>query len=137
MVQGLKLNNITSVVLVNATTKTIDLTPAAGKRWWLIASRMVNADDVQRSCHVIAYQEAAATNRLYTIIGANALAAAAQQVFPSPAHSASDEVGALAIPNHCIEGAEMLRYTWTTGGASTGGTDADGLSLVVLEEVIS
>lgn len=131
---GYKKNNITEVVLVNATAKTLDLTPTSGKRWLVLAMRMVNADDVQRTVYIEQFNEAGATNSLGRFfIEANLAASGGTVQFPN-----NDDLGNVyrnAYHMVIVEDGEIIRFGWNSGGASTGSTDPDGLSCQVMEIV--
>jgi len=128
-----KVNNITEVVLVNNTLKTIDLTPGAGKRWHVSTIQVVNGDDVQRTVIIRHFAEAAATN-LLSIENSSGIGANGRYMWPNNDDLA---VGFSNVYfNKIVEGVEIIRVAWNAGGASTGSTDADGLTCQVLEEAI-
>lgn len=128
-------DNLTSVALVNNTEKVIDVTVPAGKRWFLMFVRMVNADDVARTIIAIIYKEAAKTNILLPLFTKSGLGAAGVIVYPSsmPTSAGAYMAGACAPPGIILEAGHTISFTWATGGASTGATDADGLCVAVLE----
>lgn len=131
--KGLKLNNVTSVVLVNNVTKTIDLTPGAGKRWELLGIRMANIDDVARTCNLSHFADAGATLNLTEYLESSLTGN--PMFWPNGDDLAT--VYANKFHKSVIEGVEIMRAKWTAGGASSGGTDADGLACEVLETVIA
>jgi hypothetical protein len=131
---GYKKNNITSVVLVNNTAKTLDLTPGDGKRWQLLSARMVNIDDVNRNLSAAHYAEAAATNMLSQWCINTAISQNNGMHFPNVSYSDKKELLGSVVPV-IIEDTEMVRFTWNAGGVSAGGTDADGLICQVMEIV--
>lgn len=135
MIRGRKVNNITEVVLVNATTKTIDLSPGAGIRWEVLFIKQVNGDDVNRDCN-IQHMTAAAAARLKQIVQNNTLATTELQMYPSTAHASGQEIGGSAKRPFLVEGTEIIRFIFTTGGASTGATDADGIVVEALETTL-
>lgn len=122
---------VTSVVLVNDTAKTIDLLVPAGKYWIILDIKAINGDDVARNILISKYLEAAATNLIGVLYDA-ARNAGAHAYFPNmdnanyPRHVASS-------PAELAIGGNIIRITWAAGGASTGATDADGLVIEYLE----
>ncbi len=127
-----KQNNVTNVVLVNNTAKTIDLSPGAGIRWLVLNARQVNGDNVNRNVnmtHIIG------SFTLKQMIQNNSLATGEPQHYPSLAHASGQETAGVWNPI-IVEGAEFIRSVWAAGGASAGFDDADGLVLEVLEMAI-
>jgi hypothetical protein len=120
---------VSSVTLVNATAKTIDTPIPTGERWLLLSIKLTNPDDVQRFVTASIYKEAAKTN-IVTAVQSYTVAAAATGVFPSTTASVgyqgSSGSGVL------LKAGNVLSVIWSSGGASAGGTDADGLVITYL-----
>lgn len=125
---------VTSLTLVNNTSKTVDVAVPAGKVWMLLGVKITNPDDVNRDCSISLYKEAAKTN-LLRILAADTLAAGATLTYPNSVTGEKSEQN-LYSP-HPLAAGNILSLLWTTGGASTGGTDADGIMLEYQEVAIS
>jgi len=125
---------VTSVVLVNNTAKTIDTVVPTGKRWLLLGVKLTNIDDVTRDVSVTLYKEAGKTNVLATLMFVSALAAngAAILMWPNNYVSTTSKIEKSSDPILLVAGNTINVY-WATGGASTGATDADGLVIEYLE----
>lgn len=115
---------VTSVTLVNNTVKTLDNAVPTDEVWKLINIKATNPDDVARVIAFSIYKEAAATNHVCTL-SSQSRNAAAQLNWPNT------EASALSVPPYNFEivlgPGWIIRTVWATGGASAGGTDADGL----------
>lgn len=129
---GYKKNNVTSVTLVNNTTKTLDLSPGAGKRWQLLRFICYNPDDVARNVSV--NQRDASDTVIDSVIASSAFNPGTFQCAPAAAHNLVTETAG-HFDGGIIEDDEYMRVTWAAGGASSGGTDADGLVMQVMEIV--
>lgn len=122
---------VTEVVLVNNVTKTIDTTVPAGKKWVLLGIKVTNPDDVQRSVNLFKYKEAAKTN-LIKYYGSEAFNAAELVFYPSAVPTATGWITTW-IPLEVLVAGNTISIVWSAGGASAGGTDADGLVIEYLE----
>lgn len=128
---------IVSVTVVNNTTYTRDITVPAGQRWRLLWSTLRNPDDVTRNAQINLFLEAAKTNHIAFLAYYNALDAASIQALHVPANKFSTEasdivyrfLGLTAYPIE-LEAGWTLEYQLEAGGASAGGTDADGIIYV-------
>jgi len=120
---------VTSVVLVNNTQKTINESVPTDTKWLLESIKAVNADNVDRTVTVTLFKEAAKTNRIGILYSTT--------VTPS---------GHLVVPNNVASSAYLnlfngypmgagytLEIVWAAGGASAGSTDADGLVIAFRE----
>lgn len=135
---GILKYNITSVVLVNNTAKTIDISVPVGMRWRILHAKQVNDDNVDRAADVNIFDVAAATNMLDTLIKANTLTkSGGRQDWPSDAHADADENNGrqpvILDGADPISSSPIIRFYWAAGGASAGSTDADGCVLIILE----
>lgn len=129
--QGGKLNQqVTSVTLVNNTAKTIDTTVPAGKRWLLLGIKMNNSDSVARDVSMRIYKQAAKTNLVHELGIFSAVAAGATRVWPNVVTGVHFSQAWFPI---ILEAGNTIQTQWATGGASAGGTDADGLVVEELE----
>jgi len=128
--QWVKKNNVTSITLVNDTAKTQDVTVPSGKRWRLLWCKQTNPDSVTRNLYAKLYD--ASDNDLGFIISANAVTSGLEHAFPCRSHAGWDEISAESS-EIWLDAGEYIRFTWDKGGTSTGGTDADGLVVVVKE----
>ena len=114
---GTGKSNKADVVLVNNTTKTDDVTCPVGKEWTIVSGHIYNGDDVARNCNVICYDSA--NVELETLHADAALGATTGIQFPR-----NNQVGAenpMRTPIVLV-GGDYVRFTYTAGGASTGGT---------------
>lgn len=128
---------VTSVVLVNATAKTLDTVVPTGKRWKLLGVKAINGDDVTRDINVFIYKEPAKTNVLRKLIRIDAVLAnggVCQWPNYHVTTTATTGCNALHQPAEVILAAgNVISVVWATGGASTGATDTDGLVIEYLE----
>jgi len=132
--EGRIVDNLTSVVLVNNTAKTIDITVPANRRWVLYFIKAVNNDDVNRNITVSLYKEAAKTNLLANLgYKAAVLANGGSITIPSHVPAAIESLNINAAFPLPLDHGHTISVTWATGGASTGSTDADGLAVYVKE----
>lgn len=127
---GTVKTSVTSITLVNNTAKTQDVTVPTDTKWIIETIRAVNPDDVARFINVEIWRESAKTVRIATLTGLSTGALGAIQ-FPN-----NDDLTA-SISNSpfvLVLGAGMtISVTWSAGGASAGGTDADGLVILYRE----
>lgn len=128
---GELVQDVTSVVLVNNTTKTIDKTVPDNRKWIILSIRAMNPDDVQRNITITKFKEAAKTN---TIKRYNVAATAASSLlqWPSGPFTAAFARKSSA-PFEVLVTGNTIEIVWVAGGASAGGTDADGLIVEYLE----
>jgi len=127
---------VTSVTLVDATAKTIDVTVPAGKLWRLSSIRVVNSDDVTRYIDGFIYNEAAKTNLLDHLFRNQTLTTGFLQI-PNAVRAVVGTVGGYSMGENfpkILEAGNTISILWASGGASTGATDADGL-IIEYEEV--
>lgn len=118
--------SVTSVTLANNTAKTIDTIVPTGERWFLINVKVTNPDDVNRvfTCHI--YKEAAKTNDVKNLLYVAALTASGgTSNWPNTNGNFGGTVEMWAPV--VLSAGNTLSATWAAGGASAGGTDADGL----------
>ena len=123
---------VTSVTLVNNTTKKIDNTVPAGKMWILRSIKAINCDDVTRTINARVFKEAAKTN-LLTWLETDDIGAANIFHVPSGVTTSRLTTTGRDLPKP-LEAGNTIEIEWVTGGASTGATDADGL-VIEYEEV--
>jgi len=129
---GKLVQEVTSLTLVNNTAKTVDKTVPSGKRWILLAFRFSNPDDVARTLTCNKYKEAGKTNYIKRLTSNAAVGAASWIQFPNVTPSVTAQ-SQPTRPFEVLEAGNTLSFVWATGGASAGGTDADGLVLEYLE----
>ena len=120
---GLKFKTTVPVTLVNNTQKVEEVAPAAGKRWLLLNIKLTNSDDVAREIEIITLDTVDVLSLLWTdaAVGAGAVKNWPDIDYPWHPVILDGTVG------------DKLRITWAAGGASAGGTDADGLVVQALE----
>lgn len=124
---------VTSVTLVNNTVKTVDVPVPAGKKWVLKSIKTSNPDDVARGITWYKYKEAGKTNLIYTMFVQAALGAAGVRVINSTmVRTTNNDYGYIPDEDVWVAG-NTLSIVWAAGGASAGGTDADGLIIEYLE----
>ena len=128
---GRFVQEVTSVTLVNATTKTIDTTVPANKRWLLLSVKATNGDNVARVVGLYLFKEAAKTN-LISVYDSASVNTAEHINFPNTIASRGVRSRAIS-PGEVLEAGNTISVIWTSGGASAGATDADGLVICYLE----
>lgn len=116
-------DSVTSITLANNTAKTQDKSVETDTLWVVENIKITNPDDVQRNVRIEVYKEAAKTNLICYLKGTTTLAAGATLNIPTKA-TASTEEGVLPMT---LGPGNTISVYWAAGGASTGGTDADGL----------
>lgn len=121
---------VISVTLVNNTLKTVDTVVDQNQRWILLNVKVVNCDDVQRTVTVRKFKEVAKTN-LIAVLATGAIPTVTMLNWPNTI------TGSLYTNSHpqlvILETANVISVEWAAGGASGGGTDADGLVIEYLE----
>jgi len=122
---------VTSITLVNNTAKTVDTAVPAGKVWLLRSVKVCNPDDVARNTTGHIYKEAGKTNVVQQFFGA---AQAATTCYHYPGSSGVAGAGQEPI---VLTGGNVISVVWGSGGASAGGTDADGLVIEYQEVAVS
>ena len=129
---GGRLNQVvTQAVLVNNTALNILKTVPTDRRWAILSAKMVNADDVTRSCKIEVWKEAAKTNQLAVLAYKAALAVGGLLHYPN---NITGSEAAQQLYGPCILGeGNSINFYWAAGGASTGATDDDGCVLCYLE----
>jgi hypothetical protein len=132
MFEGTVENRVTSLTLVNNTAKEVLFTVPAGERWMLISAKYTNPDDVNRAVTLELHKEAAKTNYIKKYQSGTVNAGAIQQ-YPSGA-LANTTQNQSAIPYELLGAGNTLRLYFAAGGASAGGTDADGIVITVLKK---
>lgn len=121
----------TSVALVNNTAKTIDVTVPAGKKWVLLAIKMMNPDDVARVLDINKWKEAAKTTEIARLEN---ISLGAGGIIHWPNTDATSVIRTTASnPAEIMSAGNTLEFQWASGGASTGATDADGIVIEYLE----
>lgn len=123
---------VTSVTLANNTAKTVDTTVPAGKKWILISIKITNPDDVQRTCSMYKYKEAAKTN-VIKIYDSSAVGAGGTAQHPNSITGVRTATEFHPQPAEILAPGNTISVGWAAGGASSGGTDADGLVIEYLE----
>lgn len=126
---GEKKESITSLTLVNNVAKTIDITVPTNKKWLLLGIKAANPDNVDRAINTQVFKEAAKTNLLSRLLS-NSTATLVVIYWPS---AVSVQTSARAWHPRILEAGNVISTIWAAGGASAGGTDADGLIIEYLE----
>ena len=122
-------SSITSITLVNNTSKTQDIVVPSDCVWVLESVRFTNPDNVDRSVNVKIFKEAAKTNELAFLFSATVTAGS---VGHYPAVASNVVLGHTGYPLTLGAG-YVISVTWAAGGVSAGGTDADGLTIMYRE----
>lgn len=135
---GKLVQDVTSITLANNTAKTEDNTVPANKRWLLLNIRITNPDDVTRTVTVYKYKEAAKTNIIKQWEGVDIATTGAinlpKNQMLADANKGSNRAHAeFPKQGDVCDAGNTISVTWAAGGASSGGTDADGLVLEYLE----
>lgn len=123
---------VTSIALVNNTVKTVDTTVPTSKRWKLLSVKATNPDNVARVFGCKIYKEAALTNKIRTILS-KSMAAAEELYWPNGSSFGVDSDHFEGWCDIVLDAGNTINCVWATGGASAGGTDADGLVIEYLE----
>lgn len=123
---------VTEIVLVNATALTEDILVPTGKIWILLSIRVVNMDDVTRAFTATKYKEAAKTNAIRRLMSVS-LATGTLGQWPGAESSATIGQGRPTAPGEILVAGNILSCVWASGGASAGSTDVDGLVIQYLE----
>jgi len=121
---GKHITDIDSITLANNTTLNHDIVVPAGKRWQILTIKGVNCDDVARAISMTSYNEAAATSSINLIAYNAAVGATGELMWPNDTYFPYDLI---------LSAGQMIRVTFVAGGASAGGTDADGVVVSILE----
>jgi len=129
---GKKINNITSVTLVNNTAKDVDITVPTGKRWMILGVRAVNADSVNRVMYTFIYNEAAKTSLIEILDDPGTINAGSSWQWPSGRAPTSLHISS-AWHIIILEAGNTINIHYNAGGASAGSVDADGLVVQALE----
>lgn len=132
MFQGGEIDQeVTSITLVNNTEKIVDWACPTTKRRILLSVRVLNPDDVGRTVTLLKYKEAAKTNLIKTMMS-QAVAASASAQWPLGLAIVSAQRRG-TMPAEFFGPGNTMQIRWPAGGASAGGTDADGLVIEYLE----
>lgn len=127
--------SITSLTLGNNTQKTVDTTVPAGERWLVLSIKVTNPDNVNRAVSIDIYKEAALTNFMRNLAYQADVAPNQRLQWPNfatePWHNIQS-VWSLVI----LETGNTISMKWMAGGASAGGTDADGIVIDYLKMVV-
>lgn len=120
-----------SVTLVNNTTKTLDLTVPAGKRWLVYMVSMTNGDDVDRTANVFVVDGSGNTLHVlgYATISAGG---GSMKELLGGIETGTNTTYFRKIPI-LIKAGNKLRLKWNAGGTSSGGTS---YYCVTYEEVV-
>lgn len=122
---------VTSLTLVNNTEKVEDIAVPTGKIWVLLSVKARNPDDVTRDISVRTYKEAAKTNQISILTTQTVVPASVVQWPNTDPSSLYRQIP--SVPAELLAAGNVLEITWAAGGASAGGTDADGLVIAYLE----
>lgn len=131
---GRLVQDVIAVTLVNNTLFVHDYTVASGKRIKLMGLRVTNPDDVARDVQVRLYKEAGKTNYLRRLF-VMSVPAAPGGAIQWPYLEAGDEttLDSRKLMEYILDEGNTIEFQWAAGGASAGGTDADGLVLIFME----
>jgi hypothetical protein len=128
---GRLVQDVTSLTVVNATSKTQDFSVPQGKRWILVSIKCTNPDDVARVISFTIYKEAAKTNDIALLYSAS-VNAASRLHYPNSGSGSQGFLEGTAMP-YPLESGNTISVVLASGGASAGGTDADGIVLCYWE----
>lgn len=128
--------SVTSITLVNNTAKTQSLASLipAGFIGEILSIKITNPDNVGRD--VTVWIEDASGNEIFFLLAGQALAAGIRAQFPNTwvtttvGDGRADGGGGKGKPALLFAG-DVVKVLWAAGGASAGGTDADGLVVKV------
>ena len=124
---GYIYTSVNSLTLVNNTAKANDFTVPDDTVWILQNIRGTNPDDVQRTVSIIIYRTNAVTNRIRDVFNA---AVGAGAVFNVPNDNPlANSTKCADIKDFVLGAGNTIRIYYDAGGASSGGTDADGIIL--------
>jgi len=129
---GYIVTSVNAVTVVNNTGKTEKFTVPDDTVWVVDSIRAVNPDDVARDIYIRWWKESALTNKISNLSYGGA-GAGGDIVFPSVS---SIGVAYNENPTPIVMGAgETIEVYFSAGGASTGGTLANGV--VIHRRVLS
>lgn len=131
MLGGRLVQKVVSITLANNTGLLEHTNVPANKRWLLLGIKVNNPDDVARYVVIFKYKEAARTNLIRMLAINTALGANAELCWPNT--DADITIGSPANHTEIFVGGNVLTVNWVAGGASAGGTDADGLVIEYIE----
>lgn len=116
----------TSITVTNNTAKTQDITVPADEKWVIETIKTVNPDDVARVIGGNLYLTSSKSILITALFSQSANANVRVQ-YPSLTVST---IYNWMIPELVLGPGMTLSFTWAAGGASSGGTDADGLVIM-------
>lgn len=116
--------DVTSVTLANNTAKQNLITVPANTIWVLQSLKVTNPDDVNRVITIILYKEAALTN-IIAGLASETVATTARLQIPHNTPGNTVEFNH-NIKDMVLGPGNTIWINWAAGGASAGGTDADG-----------
>jgi hypothetical protein len=120
--------SVTSVTVVNNTTKTVDISVPTDTVWAIQSIKVVNPDDVARTVGINLYNEVAKTNQI-ALLTAASVGAGGLIHYPSNAAVENSELTRTGYP--LVLGPGMtINIVLAAGGASSGGTTADGIVIL-------
>lgn len=133
MLGGRLIQEVTSVTLANNTAYNVYNAVPAGKRRILLSFRVMNPDNVARAVTVSKFKEVARTNEIKRVVYVAALGASGGILqWPLGANTQS-EARESNRPFELYNENNVLAIQYAAGGASAGGTDADGIVIEWLE----
>lgn len=125
---------VTPVTLANNTTLAVNVTVPPDKRWKLLTMKATNVDNVARSMVLSIYTEPALTNLVMILAYFGGVGASGRLQWPNVLTKADTFYDIYSgWGDVYLEAGHTLNMVWTAGGASAGGTAADGYVLGYLE----
>jgi len=122
---GYITESVTSVTLANNTAKTQDVTVPDDTVWAVQSMQMGNPDNVARACYIKIYKTSSKTIKLLDLVSHGAVAAGSALIYPNLDTGSYNKACNLGYPL-VLKAGYTIEFTWAAGGASAGGTDADG-----------
>lgn len=115
-----------SLTLVNNTAKDLTFTCPDDTNIEVHLIKATNPDDVARVVTITLWSESAKTNKIAAIIAASLNAG--QEIYaPNTTNASTQCPCCFPLP---MKAGHTININWAAGGASTGGTDADGFIIL-------
>lgn len=123
--------SVNSVTLANNTLKSTDYTVPTDTEWEVQSIRVNNPDDVARTVG-ITLKDSSGNNIL--VLESTSVAASGTVQVPN---NVVDKSKSTAFTKFSLGAGMVINVVWAAGGASSGGTDADGVVILYRKKVMT
>lgn len=125
-------SSIQTVTLVNNTAKTLTYTVTDDTMVVIQTISVTNPDDVARTVTITLWNESAKTNRL-AILEQDSVGASGIMHYPNLETAGGGSTGFIRNAGFplLLKAGMTIEVVWAAGGASSGGTDADGFAILL------